>query len=95
MPASSPTAITTSGGCSTTSRKPASSTTRIVVVVSDNGASGEGGPNGTVNEMKFFNGLIDEVSQSLKALDELGSPKTYDHYCTGWAGGVLHPVQDV
>ena len=35
----------------------ASSTTRSIVLVSDNGASGEGGPNGSVNENKFFNGL--------------------------------------
>ncbi len=29
----------------------------IIVLVSDNGASGEGGPNGSVNENKFFNGV--------------------------------------
>ena len=29
----------------------------LVVVVSDNGASGEGGPNGTFNEWRFFNGI--------------------------------------
>ena len=28
----------------------------LVIVVSDNGASGEGGPDGSVNENKFFNG---------------------------------------
>ena len=65
----------------------------VVVVVSDNGASGEGGPNGTVNEMKFFNGLIDDVSQSLKALDALGSPTTYNHYCTGWAEAFCTPFK--
>jgi arylsulfatase A-like enzyme len=57
----------------------------IIVVISDNGASGEGGPNGTVNEAKFFNGYVDTVDESLKRLDELGSPKTYNHYCLGWA----------
>ena len=31
----------------------------IIMVVSDNGASGEGGPNGSVNEMKFANGIPD------------------------------------
>ena len=31
----------------------------LVVLVSDNGASGEGGPNGSVNEMKFANGIPD------------------------------------
>ncbi len=57
----------------------------VVVVVSDNGASGEGGPNGSVNEMKFVNGLADEMSDNLRMLDELGGPQTYNHYPNGWA----------
>jgi arylsulfatase len=57
----------------------------LVVVVSDNGASGEGGPNGSVNEMKFANGLPDDVDAALAQLDELGTPKTYNHYPNGWA----------
>jgi arylsulfatase len=65
----------------------------IVVVTSDNGASGEGGPNGTVNEMKFFNGVIDTVEENLKFLDDLGSPKTYGHYPTGWAQAFSTPFK--
>jgi arylsulfatase A-like enzyme len=57
----------------------------LVVLVSDNGASGEGGPNGSVNEMKFANGIPDEMADNLPLLDELGSPKTYNHYPNGWA----------
>ncbi|TFD32704.1 arylsulfatase [Cryobacterium cryoconiti] len=57
----------------------------LIVVVSDNGASGEGGPNGSVNEMKFMNGLPDEVADNLPMLDELGGPHTYNHYPNGWA----------
>jgi arylsulfatase len=57
----------------------------IVIVASDNGASGEGGPNGSVNEMKFFNNIPDTIEENIKYLDELGSTKTYNHYCTGWA----------
>jgi arylsulfatase A-like enzyme len=57
----------------------------IVVVVSDNGASGEGGPNGSVNENKVLNGIADDLAANLAMLDELGSPKTYNHYPTGWA----------
>src|SRR5664280_1452784 len=57
----------------------------VVVVVSDNGASGEGGPNGSVNECKFFNGIPDDIASNLAAIDDLGSPKTYNHYPTGWA----------
>jgi CBS domain-containing protein len=57
----------------------------IIVLVSDNGASGEGGPNGSVNENKFFNGVPDTIEANLPHLDELGSPATYNHYPTGWA----------
>ena len=57
----------------------------MVIVVSDNGASGEGGPNGSVNENKFFNGIPDDIQENLAMLDELGGPKTYNHYPNGWA----------
>jgi arylsulfatase len=57
----------------------------IVVVVSDNGASAEGGPNGTFNEWRFFNGVADTTELTLPHIDELGSPASYNHYNTGWA----------
>ena len=57
----------------------------LVVLVSDNGASGEGGPNGSVNEMKFCNGIPDDMQANLAMLDELGGTKTYNHYPNGWA----------
>jgi arylsulfatase A-like enzyme len=57
----------------------------IIVTISDNGASGEGGPNGSVNEVKFFNGYIDTVEESMKYFDHIGGPETYNHYPIGWA----------
>ncbi|MFI8090057.1 arylsulfatase [Streptomyces sp. NPDC086080] len=57
----------------------------IIVVVSDNGASGEGGPDGTFNEWRFFSNLPTPVELSLEHIDELGGPSTYNHYNTGWA----------
>jgi arylsulfatase A-like enzyme len=57
----------------------------LVIVVSDNGASGEGGPNGSVNEMKFANGIADDLAENLAKLDDLGGLKTYNHYANGWA----------
>jgi arylsulfatase len=57
----------------------------LIVLVSDNGASGEGGPNGSVNEMKVGNGIPDDIETNLALLDDLGSPKTYNHYPNGWA----------
>jgi arylsulfatase len=65
----------------------------IVVFVSDNGASGEGGPNGSVNENKFFNGIPDEIEENLRHLDELGSPATYNHYPVGWAWAFNTPFK--
>jgi arylsulfatase len=56
-----------------------------VIVVSDNGASGEGGPNGSANENLIFNGIPDDLQQNLALIDELGGTKTYNHYANGWA----------
>jgi arylsulfatase A-like enzyme len=57
----------------------------LVYLVSDNGASGEGGPNGSVNEMKITNGMPDNIEDNLPFIDELGGTKTYNHYPNGWA----------
>jgi arylsulfatase A-like enzyme len=57
----------------------------IIVVVSDNGASGEGGPNGTFNEWRFFNGVPTPTELTYQHIDELGGPASYNHYNTGWA----------
>jgi arylsulfatase A-like enzyme len=65
----------------------------IVFYCSDNGASGEGSPNGSVNENKFFNNYPDELSENMKYLDVLGSAATYNHYPTGWATAFSTPFQ--
>jgi arylsulfatase len=65
----------------------------LIVLVSDNGASGEGGPNGSVNENKIFNGLPDLIEENLPFIDELGSPRTYNHYPTGWAWAFNTPFK--
>ena len=65
----------------------------IVFYCADNGASGEGSPNGSVNENKFFNGFPDDLKENLKYLDVLGGPETYNHYPTGWAVAFSTPFQ--
>jgi arylsulfatase len=65
----------------------------IVFYCADNGASGEGSPNGSVNENKFFNSYPDELSENLKYLDVLGGPDTYNHYPTGWAVAFSTPFK--
>ncbi|HEU4995987.1 MAG TPA: arylsulfatase [Gemmatimonadaceae bacterium] len=65
----------------------------IIFYCADNGASGEGTPNGSVNENKFFNGYPDDLQENLKYLDTLGGPDTYNHYPTGWAVAFSTPFQ--
>lgn len=57
----------------------------IILITSDNGASGEGGMNGSVNETFLFNGLTEELSKTMEAYDLLGTYKTFNHYPAGWA----------
>jgi arylsulfatase len=65
----------------------------IVIYAADNGASGEGTPNGSVNENKFFNGYPDDLDENLKYLDVLGSAETYGHFPTGWAAAFSAPFK--
>jgi arylsulfatase len=65
----------------------------IIFYCADNGASGEGSPNGSVNENKFFNGFPDDLEENLQYLDTLGSAETYNHYPTGWAVAFSTPYQ--
>ena len=65
----------------------------LIFYCADNGASGEGSANGSVNENKFFNGYPDELSENMQYLDTLGSPETYNHYPTGWATAFSTPFQ--
>jgi len=57
----------------------------LVMVISDNGASAEGGPCGSMNENKFFNNVPDSLEENLKVIDELGGPQHFNHYPRGWA----------
>ena len=65
----------------------------IVLVLSDNGASGEGGPHGTVNEYRYFLGLPDSWEEALARIDELGGPGTHNHYPSGWAQAGNTPLK--
>jgi arylsulfatase A-like enzyme len=65
----------------------------IILYCADNGASGEGSPNGSVNENKFFNAYPDTVEDNLPLLDRLGTPDTYNHYPTGWAVAFSTPYR--
>ena len=57
----------------------------LIVFLSDNGASAEGGPVGSINENLFFNNVPEDIERNLAMLDQLGTPATYNHYAWGWA----------
>lgn len=57
----------------------------LLFVLSDNGASAEGGRNGLISEITYFNGLSEPLAEMLDRLDDWGGPTTYPHYSNGWA----------
>jgi arylsulfatase len=66
-----------------------SSNTLVVFIEGDNGASGEGGPTGALNEVAHLQatpGAKQETPEWLaRNLDLMGGPKTYEIYPVGWA----------
>lgn len=65
----------------------------IVVLLSDNGASGEAGPHGSVSEYRFAQGRDESFELNLARIDDLGGPRTYNHYPWGWAEAGNTPVR--
>jgi arylsulfatase len=67
--------------------------TLVIYIQGDNGASAEGGPNGLLNEMTFFNNIPEDFAEVLRRMDELGGPYTFNHYPIGWAHAMDTPFQ--
>jgi arylsulfatase A-like enzyme len=69
--------------------------TLVYVIVGDNGASAEGTPNGTFNEMISLNGAAEAESAEFMAarIDGFGTPEAYNHYAVGWAHAMDTPYQ--
>lgn len=57
----------------------------LIVTISDNGASAEGGPAGSVNENRWYNGIPENLDLNLKLLPDIGMENTHPHYSNGWA----------
>jgi len=67
--------------------------TIFLYIIGDNGASAEGGPEGSYNEMMALNGIAGDVSQMMPHIDDWGSPNTFPHYAIGWAHAGNTPFQ--
>jgi arylsulfatase A-like enzyme len=69
--------------------------TLVYLIIGDNGASAEGTPNGTFNEMISLNGAaeFETVDFMSERIDEFGTPSAYNHYAVGWAHAMNTPFQ--
>ncbi|GIU88305.1 MAG: arylsulfatase [Acidimicrobiia bacterium] len=56
----------------------------VVVLVSDNGASSEGGVEGSLNDARVWNFAPRTVAEALDHLDEIGGPRWHNNYAWGW-----------
>jgi arylsulfatase len=67
--------------------------TLIIWELGDNGASMEGTLNGVFNEMSSLNGVSEDTNYVLQHIDEIGSPKAYNHFNVGWAWAMNTPFK--
>ncbi|MGE0236609.1 arylsulfatase [Methylocystis sp.] len=67
--------------------------TLVFYIVGDNGASGEGGLEGTVNEVASLNGIQLGLAGLEAKFDEIGGPETEPHVPAAWAWAADTPFQ--
>jgi arylsulfatase len=67
--------------------------TLFIYLAGDNGASAEGGLDGTFNELMALNGIPQVLEDVLPRIDEIGSPTSFNHYPVGWAHAMNTPFQ--
>ncbi|MGE3822399.1 MAG: arylsulfatase, partial [Isosphaeraceae bacterium] len=72
---------------------PGAENTLFLFIVGDNGASAEGGLEGSLNENLFFNGFAERWQDSLKEIDEIGGPRHFNHFPSAWAHAMNTPFQ--
>ena len=57
----------------------------VFIVMSDNGASQEGGPNGTMNQGRYFERVDMSLGETRAIIDEIGETQWFNNYPLGWA----------
>ena len=67
--------------------------TLIIYIAGDNGASAEGGLNGTPNEFTYFNGVQVPVKDQFLWYEFWGSERTFPHFSAGWAWAMDTPFK--
>ena len=72
---------------------PDADNTLIIYIAGDNGASAEGGLEGSLCENLFFNGFAEKWQDNIKVIDELGGPKHFNHFPSAWTHAMNTPFQ--
>lgn len=67
--------------------------TLVMYIVGDNGASAEGGLEGTFSEIASLLGIQLGLESTLKRIDEIGGPTSEPHVPVGWAWAMNAPFQ--
>jgi len=69
--------------------------TLIFYVIGDNGASAEGTPRGTFNELLVLNGVpeLETTEFMAERIELFGTPEAFNHYAVGWAHAMCTPYQ--
>ncbi|MEJ2871444.1 arylsulfatase [Actinomycetospora sp. OC33-EN08] len=67
--------------------------TLFLYLLGDNGASGEGGIEGTHVEHRLGHGLVDDPAEMIGHLGEIGGPESYPIAPVGWALAMNTPYQ--
>ena len=57
----------------------------VFIVMSDNGASQEGGPSGTMNQGRYFERVDMSLGETRAIIDEIGETQWFNNYPLGWA----------
>ncbi|MDE2466295.1 MAG: sulfatase-like hydrolase/transferase [Alphaproteobacteria bacterium] len=65
----------------------------LLVLLSDNGASQEGGQSGVLDEMKWFNGIPEDVDAAIDRLDDIGTANSHSNIPWGWAQAGNTPLK--
>jgi arylsulfatase len=65
----------------------------LFILMSDNGASQEGGATGVFDEMKWFNGIREDVDAAVERLDDIGTPHSHSNIPWGWAQAGNTPLK--
>ena len=65
----------------------------LFLLMSDNGASQEGGASGVLDEMRYFNGMREDVDAAVLRLDDIGGPNSHCNIPWGWAQAGNSPLK--